>query len=764
MLNQVNTRIEAVTIFQDRALVSRRGEFDFQAAEHSGPDEVDLVFKISELPLLMDDSSLRIELEDNHNLLLRDVKIELIRKKDIQDDSTQLRDEIELLQRQLEDIRAQRKNQLIVIEEIKKWLEAPLPGPPIKDGRQQEKPPFPVAEYNAYIDVLTAKLQSEQTTLQHIERDLLELEREYIAKRELQVTPEPAWGEDPSKRWFKNVIIRLTKINPTFVGGQIIFNISYCLNGTRWAPTYSLQLDSQKKQAQLAMNIRLAQRTGEDWGGVKLTFSAASLRRVTQLPELPSRRLGRVQPPKPTGLRPAPEPNQELFSSYDQWFTATETPPILGPEQKYPFFIKRAENLTSRGRNVLQHDFLPGLAKAGKVMPKKRKEKADFTKSMKRAAPPPPPVQVAPAAPLPVAAASIDATFLAAGADEELEDMLGAEPEMLMDLAESSPEAMEVPQEKSLAVPKMSKRRARAPSFTGAGTVKGDRPDFEEIKIDTGALPQQDQIVDYQLFELHGPEDRTRGRLLKQEQVTSPDLDVHEAFQKANRLIKQLPSPGDAVASHFFHVYPSHGRADVPSDGNIHTVPIEIRGSDLKLEYRSAPLTAPQVYRVLKLENPFNFPLPRGVVAIYHDGAFAFNTHLAMAAIGGEVSIPMGVEERIKVTRNARFHEEEAGLITAQTELTHQIEIEVKSQMAERVTLELIDRVPITDEEHKEIEIEELESQPQSEKITTYEDQVIRGGRRFSLELDPGQKQRCTFAYKVTIPAKKEIIGGNRRE
>src|SRR5690606_24484254 len=60
--------------------------------------------------------------------------------------------------------------------------------------------------------------------------------------------------------------------------------------------------------------------SGEDWRGVKLVLSTAAPMTWTELPELPSIRIGRAQPPPPAraGFRPAPQGAGALFSDYDR--------------------------------------------------------------------------------------------------------------------------------------------------------------------------------------------------------------------------------------------------------------------------------------------------------------------------------------------------------------------------------------------------------------------------------------------------------------
>jgi hypothetical protein len=40
----------------------------------------------------------------------------------------------------------------------------------------------------------------------------------------------------------------------------------------------------------------------------------------------------------------------------------------------------------------------------------------------------------------------------------------------------------------------------------------------------------------------------------------------------------------------------------------------------------------------------------------------------------------------------------------------------------------------------------------------------VRGGLSWKINVSPGEKQRIEIVYRVTLPAKNELVGGNRRE
>lgn len=121
---------------------------------------------------------------------------------------------------------------------------------------------------------------------------------------------------------------------------EIEIEVEYQVPGATWSPVYQLRLDATDSGAGGALVLRacVAQRTGEDWTGVRLGLSTADLLRRTDIPELQSLRIGRHQsvPVAPTGWREPPSGLQELFTGYDAAAAPVESPPPPPPRPRRP--------------------------------------------------------------------------------------------------------------------------------------------------------------------------------------------------------------------------------------------------------------------------------------------------------------------------------------------------------------------------------------------------------------------------------------------
>ncbi|KRB71299.1 hypothetical protein ASE03_24960 [Kitasatospora sp. Root187] len=112
------------------------------------------------------------------------------------------------------------------------------------------------------------------------------------------------------------VLLTLTAEGPA--ADTVDLELEYGVPGARWVPTYRLSHRQGDPGGQLVLRASVAQRTGEDWTGVRLGLSTADLQRRTDLPRLQSVRIGRRQAaPAPSGWREAPPGLGELFAAYD---------------------------------------------------------------------------------------------------------------------------------------------------------------------------------------------------------------------------------------------------------------------------------------------------------------------------------------------------------------------------------------------------------------------------------------------------------------
>ena len=94
--------------------------------------------------------------------------------------------------------------------------------------------------------------------------------------------------------------------------------------------------------------------------------------------------------------------------------------------------------------------------------------------------------------------------------------------------------------------------------------------------------------------------------------------------------------------------------------------------------------------------------------------------------------------------------------------LHHTVAIEAVNHTGRDLTLEIRERVPVPAKDEDDVEVEETRVEPLWQTWEP-EETPLEGGRRWLVDLSAGQKKELVAEYAVSIPAKSELVGGNRR-
>ncbi len=498
--------------------------------------------------------------------------------------------------------------------------------------------------------------------------------------------------------------------------------VSYVVRAARWWPMYTLAITNGGKEAELGFESLVAQRTGEDWAGVALGLSTSDLLRDAQLPELRSLRIGKAQPVARSGFREPPAGLDMLFGPYDR---------VFGGMPEAPEFA-----------GVMSEDEGSGIYPEELAL----EASAEYLDEM----PPAPPM-----APM--------AKSVSRGAPQRSKKMKEEAPAVVMASAPSAASFDHAEFDRLLTPKGVAPSRAMRSGFFGNSGGGGAPPEPEAEPIPAG--PELSGAwLDFDGLRLAPASDfALRGRL-------HPSAQGPEARSRsmAESKIEGL-APRDMLCDplwergSFDHRYDGEGRVDVPSDGLSHRLRMSAKGASPRFSYRVVPKEAPEVYRTVELDNPFDAPLLGGPVEVYLDGTLLLVAPLRATDRGGKFRVGLGIEERIRVARNVTVQEDTAGLLRGSTAVEHRVKVELRSALGFGVDVELLERTPVTDE--SDLEVAMLPSETKAERYTQADqDAPIRGGWRWLLHVDPGEARTLNWGYKLVFPSKQEIVGGNRRD
>jgi hypothetical protein len=530
------------------------------------------------------------------------------------------------------------------------------------------------------------------------------------------LTGEASEGSTPERRTSQ----RRTSQRRTPEGGasrlEVELELEYVVPGATWFPSYQLRLSRSATvgaDGGLALRASVGQRTGEDWTGARLSLSTADLLRRTSLPELRSIRLGRRQEeaaPAPLWREP-PTGTAALFGGYDD----------VRPE---PFAAKAA------------------------------------------------PVAVAATAPFRQETA-VGGSAVEAWAGEERARGLGApQRRRAAPRAAAGPRAVAYggpPPPAPGAMPRAAGTMAAPPPQAALGGPVGPVAPGGAPPVAPAVPEPYPALQDYAGLVLAGPDagPAARGRLAPEGADGQLPLEAEHRRRAAS--VGGLALPPHAIPvrhapGSFAYRFDAAAPVDVPADGRWHSVPVEDFPVGLTPWHLCVPALDPAVYAAIELVNTSPHALLAGPADILVDGEYTATVAMPALAPGQSRRIGIGVEEGVRVARRVRTAESSStGLRGATTVVVQTVEIEVANRLGRRISLEVLERVPVSDD--KDVRIEDAAATPPWTVVAPEEDEQRRRGlRRWRVVVEAGDSATLTAGHQIRLPAGKAVVGGNRRD
>ncbi|MDF8365449.1 mucoidy inhibitor MuiA family protein, partial [Achromobacter anxifer] len=244
--------IGSVTVYQDRAVVTRAASSELAAGEH------ELV--LEKLPASLQENSLQVSAKSTGQATLLDVKVRDAYQADTPNERVkQLEEQVRKLQVQqaaLDDEAAVLDNQRELVLMMQRGATEPS-----KDGVR-----LTLDELKAIQSLSADSLAKALAGLRRVAEQKENLERELTA---LQSQLDQL--QSSLSRRTKTVTLRVNLAR----AGKLDLNVSYAVAGARWTPAYDARLRPADRSVDLGYFGVIRQNTGEDWNNVKLTLSTA---------------------------------------------------------------------------------------------------------------------------------------------------------------------------------------------------------------------------------------------------------------------------------------------------------------------------------------------------------------------------------------------------------------------------------------------------------------------------------------------------------
>ncbi|KOX20396.1 MULTISPECIES: DUF4139 domain-containing protein [unclassified Streptomyces] len=662
--------------------------------------------RVAGLPRTLDPGSLRARVLGPAGVRVTEARVRVAAEPLDGDTPDELRREVERLRDACAAAEGRRDRQLTLIEEVKGVH-------PVPPARKREDPHrrTPVDAWLELADFVDERLARLHARLVDAEEELRRAEHALsVAADRL----ERASTDAPASHVGTTVSALLTLDGAA--GGEVELELEYGVPGAVWVPAYRLSHRRGDDGGRLVLRASVAQRTGEDWTGVRLALATADLRRRTDLPRLRSVRIGRRQAaPAPSGWREPPAGLDDLFAGYE----AAGPGPVPA---------------SSRLGGAAAGSAAVPVAAGPVPSPPPAPASASFAGPPALTGAPPPPGAVHGFAPEAYGGAPGSAPQGYGGAPGPAPKAYGGAPG-------SAPRGA---------------RRAMAPAAPGAPAPAPPPP-----PAPAGPPRPSGDELDYASLVLSGPDDRgpRRGRLFPDSSFDA----VATEYRRRAEGVAALPLPPHAVrpresAGSFDHRFDAAGRADVPSDGTWHTVAVGEIPVGLRTEYLCVPSVEETVYATLVVSNATGQALLAGPVEVTVDDGFLLTAALPTLAPGGVRRLGLGPAEAVRVTRRSQLRESTAGLRNNVTVLDHQVRVELVNRLAAPAVVEVRERVPVTSEPDVRIEERAGWAAPGDGP-----EEHAPGTRVRRVELPAGGTAVLEGGYEIRIPAGKALVDGNRR-
>lgn len=255
-----------VTVYPDRAQVTRTAGFELNAGDHD--------LEIGPLPVMLDDNSVRAAGRASVPVTIHNVAIRQRVRTDIRDP------EIAQLEQQLTDLRDQRAaldGRQRVLDQQRDFLnqiKIKAAGDANRDIQlnkfdlaQLRDLPAWLAEETMRLEEAAAKLNRERREL---DRRIASVQAEFDKRRTAAARAE------------KIAIVTVHTASPT----KLTLQLTYVVPQAGWSPMYDVRARSDLSGVDITYLATVRQETGEDWRDVNLTLSTAQPGLGARMPEL----------------------------------------------------------------------------------------------------------------------------------------------------------------------------------------------------------------------------------------------------------------------------------------------------------------------------------------------------------------------------------------------------------------------------------------------------------------------------------------------
>ena len=184
----------------------------------------------------------------------------------------------------------------------------------------------------------------------------------------------------------------------------------------------------------------------------------------------------------------------------------------------------------------------------------------------------------------------------------------------------------------------------------------------------------------------------------------------------------------------------------LPSDGSARKVLLTTVDLDSDLRHVSVPRIDPTAYLIGEVTNTAEFPLLPGPAGVFVDGAYVGDIRLDTVPTGETFDVSFGPDDAVTVKRTrGETTTGASGPVGRRQSAEWQWALEVRSQHARPITVELREQVPVSPREDVEVEWEVEQGEPSVD--------VEDGGvLAMTVQVPARGREQIVWEYTVTYP------------
>jgi uncharacterized protein (TIGR02231 family) len=218
-------------------------------------------------------------------------------------------------------------------------------------------------------------------------------------------------------------------------------------------------------------------------------------------------------------------------------------------------------------------------------------------------------------------------------------------------------------------------------------------------------------------------------------------------FDQPPRAVPQLTDPllPAVSAGGLDYLYPAPTTATVPSSGRQTRIPLAVQTFRAAAYHQATPALAATAFLRARVRNDGKRPLLRGPTTIFSDGELVGQGEIKTTGPGGEIELPLGADQDIRLTRQVVPATRTTGLIMKVDETTYEVQIQIGNYKKQPASIEVADQLPRSAQDKVEVKLLGVDPPAQGPPDA---DGVVR----WRVDLAAGATRTLRLRYQISRP------------